>query len=362
MNQESLESVLNLIQGKESVSGIDYYALYGFAVLNKIAGYLYLKVKDKDFPKQVLAKLQKEYEYQVSRNTLMADWMKKVGEKLEEIGIPYAFLKGNVLSNADFMSSESRQFASAVYLEGERVSNDIDILVSPKNVGKVESALRNMGFKQGYYNTETHQLRELSRREILERRMNRGETVPYHIFSDDFSLPHIEMDINFSLDYLPSGSGETVDKMLQGTALYALRKGGNVRSLDISDFFIHLLLHQYKEMRVFSMVMRGKDLELYKLLDIFLMSKKINQKTLSAKIKEYGVEEAAACVLKTVKKVFSETQVSNELQNLIDCISEKTEYVIDPTDGNTLYAWKDDVFKRLSSLIHFNGLEKVEEK
>ena len=139
----------------------------------------------------------------------------------------------------------------------------------------------------------------MSRNEIVSRRMNRGETAPFILKTEDTCVPFIEVDLNFSLDYLPNSNKELLSAVLQETVDYSGSIVGGIRSLKIEDFFLQLIMHQYKESILYSMVERNKDVELYKLLDIYLFIKKgyIELNQLYGKIKRFRLEKAVVCVL-----------------------------------------------------------------
>lgn len=350
-----LKCLINVLCGKPcDCSNLDWYAALGFLQLNRVAGRFYRVACERELllPPGVAAHLAGIAEYQRMRNRKMLFWLKKICHALNRIEIPYAVLKGNVLVHADFDRKNRLETVRPLYELGERASNDIDLLVLPKDVGKVEKALMQCGFTQGYYDAVAHDIRTVSRKDILERRMNRGETVPFQRILQCEQLRHIEIDINFSLDYLSNGMKEILEKMLARTQIYLLRTGGTVRSLETVDFLIHLILHQYKEMRVYSMVMRGKDLQFYKLLDLYLMLQRIPHDSLFHRIKEYGIEEQAAAVLKTLTDVFENLQLESGLKDLAQSSFSQAELVLDPTEGNRSYVWTAEAWEKLQRFDH----------
>ena len=75
----------------------------------------------------------------------------------------YAMLKGAVLCG--------------LYPEGYRRANDIDILVHTRDISVIGNILLDNGFKQGHI--INGRFEHAQRREIIESKMMRGETVPY---------------------------------------------------------------------------------------------------------------------------------------------------------------------------------------
>lgn len=352
MTGSDLRFVTDILQGKTPETMADWHAVVGYLELNRVAGYFCQQTEERKIalPPQVASYLRRAERYQTARGIQMRTWLKEVASALEHEKIVYAVLKGNVLAHVDLTAPEGAKFKTACYREGGRASNDIDLLVCPSEVGKVERVLTDLGFVQGYYNDAAQSVRTMTRREILERRMNRGETVPFQRILESTELPHIEIDINFSLDYLPNGMKDTLSAMMGRTRLYALREGGTVRSLEQIDFLVHLILHQYKEMRVYSMVMRGKDLELYKLLDIYLLLQQVSQEELYERVCAYGIEAQTSIVLKTVCDFFDDLQLIDELKFLKENTMgfSEAELVVDPTQKNKPYVWTAETAERAS--------------
>lgn len=117
--------------------------------------------------------------------------------------------------------------------------------------------------------------------------MNRGETAPYLKLTGDKLLPFIEIDLNFSLDWLPSSDIGAVDRFLRNTTL--LENG--LTGLTPSYCFMFLCMHLYKEATVLSMVQRSKDIELYKYLDIYKLFPQIDVSKFRALAEELGIDK-----------------------------------------------------------------------
>lgn len=359
MLEKDLQCVIKILCGKQCDSqSLDWYSVFGFLELNRLSGRFYRIAVEQGLaiPALVLKKLKRTADYQAERNKQFGLCLKELTNALESLNVPYAVLKGNALVQADFHAQNGNAFTQAVYEIMERTSNDIDLLVSPKDVGKVEKTLIDCGFTQGYFNDALNTIRTTDRRGILERRMGRGETVPFQRMTDCAQMRHIEIDINFSLDYLPNSMQEVRDQLLSKTKCYTTRDGGKLRSLESVDFLIHLILHQYKEMREFSMVMRGKDLEAYKLLDIFLLLQSVSQSELYRRVTDYGIEEQTAVVLKVLVDIFSETKLCAELKEIVQKVKPSAEWVVDPTKKDKPYLWTADPIERILCFPHSSML------
>ena len=161
------------------------------------------------------------------------------------------------------------------------------------------------------------------------------------------ALPFIEVDVNFSLGYLPNGNGKMLDEILENAVDYAGLIDGGVRGLSAGDFFAHLIMHQYKESSLYSMVERGKDLELYKFLDLYLFIKRglVDFTGLSYLVKKYGLERETYAVLSDLARIFDDLP----LEGFLDTVRprESEAEVSDPASGKK-YAWRADFDERLA--------------
>ena len=189
----------------------------------------------------------------IEKNNSFFRCVKLVDDALSECKCKYAMLKGAYLCKA--------------YPEGYRTSNDIDLLVHPKDVTEVGNALIVAGFEQG--NIRNGNFVPATRKEIIESKMTRGETVPY---IKEVNLPgmrFLEVDINFSLDYKP-GDTELLKEMMSNSVVLKFGEY-KVHTLRNDDFFIHLCSHLYKEATTLPWVEMMRDMTLYKYCDIYML-------------------------------------------------------------------------------------------
>lgn len=348
MEKSDIKYIIEILQDELPENNVsDWYGVLGFLELNKISGYFYNKVKEKgiSLPQNIDRKLNAILKIQSERNFHMRIWLNVISYALKDL-TDIAFLKGSILSNVNLFFNKPDSCKKPIYYDGERISNDIDILIKPKDITYVTRVLKDMGFVQGYYDFKYDKIIELDRKEIIMRRMNRGETVPFLLKLDNAILPFIEIDINFSVDYLPAGNAELLNDMLSDTVLYQSAYGFEIRSLNPEHFLLHLIMHQYKESALYSMVKRNKDLELYKLLDIYLLLVKgnISYEIFTKYVKKYGLEKEINYVFSTMSKIFDLLDMNfllNGIARQIDC------GVIDPENKNKNYKWTADIPERL---------------
>ena len=197
--------------------------------------------------------LSSAYEQNVQKNESFRKCVVMLSQILSPCDRKVAMLKGAYLC--------------AHYPDGYRTSNDVDLLVLPKDVTAIGNLLFSHGFRQG--NIRDGVFIPATRQEIIESKMMRGETVPY---IKEVNLPfmkYFEVDINFSLDYKNS-RGDVLADMLSNVYI----KNEKELSIPIpedEDFFLHLCAHLYKEATTLPWIEMHRDMTLYKYCDIYLL-------------------------------------------------------------------------------------------
>ena len=226
---------------------------------------------------------------------------------LRGAGFPYALLKGAYLVS--------------LYPAGLRTSNDLDVLISQKDISELETRLKSSGFAQG--NIRSGSFIPASRAEILSSRMNRGETVQFIKRVDLPGMEYFEIDINFSLDFKAKQESDAVAALLKNAASLIETGNGKLLTLSPADFLIHLCCHLYKEAAVYAWVEMERDLSLYKFADIYLL---VNEWTdpalytdLADHISKYGLNRECYYSLLRTKELFG---IENgELDKLLTGVS-----------------------------------------
>ena len=266
MNKEN-EFVLELCKFKDNNKDIleKYLAMdlnmpyvLGQIQYNRIGGIAYYTLKEKGLlgavHREFRNSLKTVYESDKIKTQSFKKELSRLCEMFHSVDFKYAFLKGALLAS--------------IYPEGLRTSNDYDILVNKENITEVSDILKKNGFRQG--NVRNDIFIPADRREIISSRMNRGETVP---FIKDIGMPFMkysEIDINFSIDFKATGSENIVGRLLADAEALIYTDTGNLLSLSREVFLIHLCTHIYKEAATYKWVEMGRDLSLYKFVDIYL--------------------------------------------------------------------------------------------
>lgn len=273
----------------ETLQGVNQEELFGQIVLNKIVGAACNGLCTQALNPALRRALEVMREDCLRRSTVFKKHLKYLANILREADFPYALLKGALLS-------------VAVYGHGQRVSNDIDILICPKDVSRLQKLLAANGFVQGYAE-ENRQIRKAERREIIDARMNTGETVPFVRLTDGELL---EVDINFSVDFKAS-EGALVSELLARAESFAF-EDVSFKTLSPADFMLHLACHLYKEATTYDWVKKRRDLMLYKFCDINMFICKYGTAALFSDIRsrteKYGLERPLYYTLENTALVY----------------------------------------------------------
>lgn len=307
--------ILEIIKGEKTNANaltklmkgnLDYPYILGQLLFNRVGAIAYFTLKQNGLLQKVnrefRSSLKTIYEYNLIRTDSFCKALQSLGEIFREIDFPYAFLKGAYLVQ--------------LYPRGLRTSNDIDILINPNNITELTNILKKHEFKQG--NIKNELFVPADRKEIVFSRMNRGETVPFVKEVNMPGMKYLEIDINFSLGFRPGMDESIVRAFLDRTQPLIL---GEIATLDNIDFFLHLCAHLYKEATVMSWVEMGRDISLYKHIDICMyLNHQLNEydfRKMIQRIKE--VELQKECYF----AVFYTKQLFNDLNPYVDMLLEE---------------------------------------
>jgi len=287
------------------------------------------------------------YEQNVLKNESFKKCIRMLSEILSTCSCKIALLKGAYLCTH--------------YPDGYRTSNDVDLLVLPKDVTSVGHLLSSSGFKQG--NVRNGKFVPATRQEIVESKMMRGETVPY---IKEVNLPFMkffEVDINFSLDY-KNGNGDILTDMLSNVCIKN-EKAIAIPTLNESDFFIHLCAHLYKEATTLPWIEMHRDMTLYKYCDIYMLLSEMSNEQLRKifnRAKELDMEKICAyAVLETIGLFDMDSPFAYGLSHAI--LKDDPNFclkVISPKDKKRFVYQTADVTERFFMEFRVNDLKEVE--
>ena len=325
-------------------------AVLGHLFFNRMQGIAYDTLKKN----RLLGKVNREfrnslgvaYDQNVQKNRSFRKCVLMLSEILSPCNCKFAMLKG--------------AFLCAHYPDGYRTSNDVDLLVLPKDVTTIGNLLIASGFQQG--NVRNGEFIPATRQEIIESKMMRGETVPY---IKEVNLPFMkffEVDINFSLDY-KNGDGDILADMLSNVCSKN-EKDLSVPTLDDADFFIHLCAHLYKEATTLPWIEMHRDMTLYKYCDIYLLLSEMTEAQLQrvfARAAELRMEKICAYAILETMGLFDmdsplayDTSYAALGNDPSFCVR-----VISPKDKKTLMYQTADVTERFFMESRASDLKEV---
>lgn len=315
-------------------------AVLGHLFWNRMQAAAYAILKEKGLvvviPREFRSAIAGAYEQNREKNSSFFRCINELTDMLSTSGCRYAMLKGAYLCR--------------YYPEGMRTSNDIDLLVMPKDVTKIGKALADAGFSQGYIRNGSFVY--ASRKEIIESKMLRGETVPYIKEVGLPSMRYLEVDINFSLDYKNS-DGRTLEDMLERATETEI-EGMRIRTLAKDDFFIHLCAHLYKEATTLPWVEMKRDMTLYKYCDIHMllanMTKNETEKMLD-RAKELEMEKICAFAIIQTAALFDakNAEAVSEAQKILEDAPDFIHTVISPKEKKSYVYSERDIAERFYS-------------
>ena len=351
MTEQDLNYVISVLKEEQSAYVPEWYSVLGFLYCHRISGLFYKRAQNAGvrLPKKIEKILKETYEKQKRKVIFMRQYLSCLTGTLSKAKVRYMLLKGSVLSNLGENDTN-------IYGDGERASNDIDILVQPHGITAVSKALNELGFIQGTYDEETGEIKEFSRMEIVRRRMNRGEVAPFVKKTGNAEFPFIEIDINFSLGNTPSAGTALLNEMIAHTVE---RRGKVLMCVpDEELFFLHLIMHQYKESCLLFMVERNKDLDLYKLADIYYLYKAdvLDMERLDRLVEKHALNQEIGTVLKQVGEAFG----NKEMLETAKKFNADEPLVID-YENKKQYCWRGNVMQRLCSMNEKQYLKEVKQ-
>lgn len=271
------------------------------------------------------------------------DYVEKI---LRSCNCKFAFLKGACLYR--------------LYPDGFRTANDLDILVAPNDVSKISRALLNVGFVQGFIKNDV--LMPANRREIIESKMTRGETVPFIKKVDYPHLKYFEIDINFSLDYKNS-EPILLKQMLEKVQNVSIR-GVGIPTLSEQDFFIHLCTHLYKEAASMPWVIMNRDMTLYKYCDIYLLLTDMTKRQIDKMFERavsMNLEKNCAFAILQTAQLFNLTNLY-AVEIASEVLKDDPEFihsVISPSNGKLYIYHEKDISERFFNCNRINLLREV---
>ena len=208
---------------------------------------------------------QQDYPFLLSRdNTLLPSSilnMAKIQERMRTCSflfsqnrIPYAIVKGPVLSAAAY----GNPFV--------RVSNDLDVLISPEYIEDIDDLLVKEGFIQA--RIVNNQLKKITRKEKIFQSMLTHQIPTYIKKTDNNICKYVILDVNTKIIFGESSFQPDVNYVLKQTEKMLIA-GVVINKLKCELDFIFLCLHHYKDINSIYLLSQGS-FRLDVFCDVFL--------------------------------------------------------------------------------------------
>ncbi|MDR0920440.1 MAG: nucleotidyltransferase family protein [Oscillospiraceae bacterium] len=183
----------------------------------------------------------------------MEIYYKEIKPLLEQLGIPFAIVKGVVLSQTAYGNPFIRN------------SGDIDILVAPQDISKVYHVMKKNNFIQG--TIINGGIVAASREKRVYQTFYSHQLLPFIKKTDSCLCPYICVDINTNIVWGENNNKIDMQELLSHREIINI-EGIGLYKLDPINEFIALCLHHYKDMNSIYLLYQGSlNLKLY--LDIY---------------------------------------------------------------------------------------------
>lgn len=190
--------------------------------------------------------------------------------------IRYSMIKGAVLAKHIYPSA------------GCRVSKDLDILVSPKDLRRVDAILKQEGFIQGRVKTDGT-ICPYTREQIIFYKTFTHQSAPYVKKTKNPYCPFISVDVNFSVLWGEAVDSIDIDVFLDNTIDYELFDI-KIKKLSPVFEFICLCMHHYKDLNsLYLLVEKGIRLSLFCDIEQYLKTNSVDIIQLKSECERMGV-------------------------------------------------------------------------
>lgn len=247
-----------------------------------------------------------------------------------KLNIPYAFIKGGILSNKIYGNA------------GYRVSCDVDILVDAKNVEAIATLLKNNGFVHGRVQNEN--IVEYSREEIIFQNMFTHQTPQFVKRFSGEQTHFLIIDVNNSIMW-----GNSVEQIPCDVVLNEIEKikidNIELNTLKSEIEFVQLCLHHYKDLNsTFLLYKKGININLFLDILFYVKNVKMDYKKTIEFSKKFDIDKYIYYCLFYTNYIFDD-------EDLIKILKEfdmsKSDKLLSSFGLKNQYQWNVDFETRL---------------
>ncbi|MCM1244286.1 MAG: nucleotidyltransferase family protein [Roseburia sp.] len=333
----------DFVQNIIKQENVDWNYLLGLLINHRVNGVVCNRIQVmEEVPLTVKHSLRFMLFAQVQRNACQKKEISQVFDELEREGVNYAFLKGAILN-------------SFYYCEGERISNDTDILVNINDLDKAIKICEKWGGIQGHI--EGEKIVSATKKEIMFAQLNTYETIPIIKKTENSYLPFHIFDINFRLGN--DDKREMTKIMLKDTEIVG-NSSFMLRTMSLEKFLIYLCIHLYREAVMVYKIVKGNDLLLYKFMDIhyFIVSnkQKLSWERLLKETKTLGRQKDVYYALYFTEELYPETIEDNVLEAFNVIKKKYLNQYRGKDNSEEVYDWSLKFHERI-----FDSVSRIEE-
>lgn len=252
--------------------------------------------------------------------------------KFDEYKIPYAVIKGAVLSETAYRDPFCRQ------------SGDIDLLINRKDIDNVKKLMLEEGFVQGRVTEKG--IEPFTRKELLFQSAMSHQTAPFIKKTDNKFCPYVNVDVNLDILWGESDRRSDMDYVLKNTLSTAMFNVP-IKKLTPEMELISLCLHHYKDMNsLYLLYNRGLSLSLFCDIYFYIKNAEIDPKALLCHCQSLDVREYVYYCLYYTRLIFEDCNSEKYMQLLYLPRAESLINTFGLTDDER-QAWDIDFFTRL---------------
>lgn len=317
--------------------------------------YDYLIANDIEIPKEVEIRLREKKEFIINKNMHYLSLADKITTHFKESD-PFIVLKGVALMTYKYKKIYHRSF------------NDVDFLISEKDIDKLEEYILKSGYVHGIEDLENHSIKVASRAEILFQRMYTHEL---YGFIKRIEEPNKNFFSRIDVNFKFSWNGVDCFPKINFDHRYVLDNyfvqsayNKTIRILKDELQFIHLCCHFYNEAMFFALDKCYKEgdpreILLNRLFDILLFKEnELDCDKIFKLSKIFNCTAHIAYVLKIIIRILGNRYFSG-LNSLYRDEITKIDYDIYASKKNIPMIWEIDIDTRIFDLnkkrMYLNG-------
>lgn len=267
------------------------------------------------------------------KNDIKFAEMERICRKFEENDIKIVPVKGSYLIDNLYCNRSIRE------------TNDIDALISKKDISKIDQIMKELGYSNKKYNDKLKKFENRSTTEKILYKTKMYNLLPYVKVINSPVNMKIIFDFSHALDF--TLNSDVVQEMLDVSYM-----DNNIRRLLSEHYLIHMCCHHYREASHVEWIKIGKDLNLIKFCDVreFIL-KKMDKESLQKAVtfaKKHNLEKPLFFVLFFLDTIYSDGY-EKELMEKLDIKNKEFVYMFGDNGDEIKYLRKKEFWESFFS-------------